>query len=112
MTQRPPHDYSSWPQDKKNEFCAAEAKSWRNATRGSNGLGEQETTGEGVSLDDFSAYMPAHSYIFTPSREMWPSASVNGRIPPVPLLDKKGNPAIKKQCPPVRGSTSTSRLSK
>src|ERR1700730_12574875 len=89
-----PPDYGSWPQDKKNEFCAAEAKSWRNATRGSNGLGEQETTSEGVSLDDFSAYMPTHSYIFTPSGDMWPSTSVNGRIPPVPLLDKKGNPVL------------------
>jgi hypothetical protein len=27
--------------------------------------------------------MPTHSYIFTPSREMWPAASVNARIPPV-----------------------------
>ena len=35
---------------------------------------------EGVSLDDFNAYMPTHSYIFTPSREMWPAASVNARI--------------------------------
>jgi hypothetical protein len=67
----------------------------RNAKRG-NGLGEQEATGEGVSLDDFSAYMPAHSYIFKPSREMWPSTSVNARIPPVPLLDKKMNPVLDK----------------
>ena len=74
----PPPDYGSWPQDKKNEFCAAEAKAWHG-----NGLGEQEATGEGVSLDDFSAYMPTHSYIFTPSREMWPAASVNARIPPI-----------------------------
>jgi hypothetical protein len=49
---------------------------------------------EGVSLDDFSAYMPAHSYIFTPSREMWPAASVNARIFPVPLLNKKGEPVL------------------
>jgi hypothetical protein len=38
---------------------------------------------EGVSLDDFNAYMPTHSYIFTPAREMWPAASVNARIPPI-----------------------------
>ena len=80
---RAPPDYESWPQNKKNEFCAAEAKDWRNATRGK-GLGEQEAPGEGVSLDDFNAYMPAHSYIFTPSREMWPAATVNARISPVP----------------------------
>jgi hypothetical protein len=40
-----PPDYETWPQDKKNKFCAAEAKAYRNATRG-NGLGEQEATGE------------------------------------------------------------------
>ena len=39
--------------------------------------------GEGVSLDDFWAYMPMHSYIFAPTGEMWPSPSVNSRIPPV-----------------------------
>jgi hypothetical protein len=36
-----------------------------------------------VSLDDFYAYMPMHSYIFAPTREMWPGASVNARIPPI-----------------------------
>ncbi|MCS3497483.1 hypothetical protein M2189_003558 [Bradyrhizobium japonicum] len=39
-----------------------------------------------VTLDDFFAYMPAHNYIYTPSREMWPGASINARIPPVPLI--------------------------
>jgi hypothetical protein len=54
---------------------------------------------EGVTLNDFRAYMPMHSYIYTPCREMWPAASVNARVPPVPLiidgapvLDDKGKP--------------------
>jgi hypothetical protein len=42
-----------------------------------------ELPAEGVLLNDFYAYMPMHSYIFAPSREMWPAASVNSRIPPV-----------------------------
>jgi Family of unknown function (DUF5906) len=41
-----------------------------------------------VSLEDFHAYMPAHSYIFVPSREMWPASSVNARIPPIPNGEK------------------------
>ena len=45
---------------------------------------------DGVTLDDFCSYMPAHSYIFTPSRELWPASSVNARVPPVQL--KKGKP--------------------
>lgn len=52
----------------------------------------------GVRLTDFYAYMPSHSYIFAPSGEFWPAASVNSRIPPIlmtgvsgqPILDDKG----------------------
>jgi hypothetical protein len=51
---------------------------------------------EGVSLDDFNAYMPMHSYIFTPAREMWPAASVNARISPVSLFDRNRQPALDK----------------
>jgi hypothetical protein len=32
---------------------------------------ETETAVEGVSVEDFYAYMPMHSYIYTPTREMW-----------------------------------------
>lgn len=34
----------------------------------------------GVALDDFFAYMPTHSYLFAPTRELWPAPSVNARI--------------------------------
>lgn len=47
---------------------------------------------EGVGLDDFFAYMPMHNYIFIPCRTPWPAASVNARIPPVPLFDASGTP--------------------
>ena len=45
---------------------------------------EAATDGEGVNLDDFHAVMPLHSYIYAPTREMWPAASVNARIPRSP----------------------------
>ena len=46
----------------------------------------------GVKLKDFYAYMPLHNYIFAPSREPWPAASVNARIPPVVIgIDKDGD---------------------
>ncbi len=42
-----------------------------------------------LSLDNFYAYMPMHQYIFVPSREMWPSSSVNARLqPPVGAAEK------------------------
>jgi hypothetical protein len=55
-------------------------------------LTEPETEGRGVTIDDFVAYMPMHSYIFTPCREIWVGASVNARLPRMPLLDKHGQP--------------------
>jgi Family of unknown function (DUF5906) len=42
----------------------------------------------GVSVGDFYAYMPMHSYLFAPTREPWPASSVNARVPPVPAGDK------------------------
>jgi hypothetical protein len=38
---------------------------------------------ESVTLNDFVAYLPQHLYIYIPTRETWPAASVNGRIPSV-----------------------------
>jgi hypothetical protein len=46
---------------------------------------DEGAAAEGVTLDNFHAYMPQHGYIFAPTREMWPSASVNARIPPISI---------------------------
>jgi hypothetical protein len=48
--------------------------------------------GVGVTIDDFVAYMPTGVYIFTPCRETWIGKSVNARLPPMPVLNKQGNP--------------------
>jgi hypothetical protein len=58
-------------------------------------LAEDEAFPSGVTLEDFYALMPTHSYIFAPSRELWPAASVNSRLPPFPIDDKKSIPASK-----------------
>jgi hypothetical protein len=44
----------------------------------------------GVQLEDFFAYMPQHCYIFAPSRELWPAASVNARL--APIIGPDGKP--------------------
>jgi hypothetical protein len=49
-----------------------------------------------ISVDDFWAYMPMHSYIYAPTRDMWPSSSVNARIPPIALLDANGDQVLDK----------------
>jgi hypothetical protein len=50
------------------------------------------TEGSGVTIDDFVAYMPAHTYIFKPCREPWPPASIDARLPRMVVLDSKGRP--------------------
>jgi hypothetical protein len=53
-----------------------------------------DAEGRGVTIDDFVAYMPMHSYIFTPCREIWAGASVNARLPRVAVLDQRGQPKL------------------
>lgn len=47
-----------------------------------------------LKLTDFHAYMPSHQYIFAPSGEFWPAASVNSRIPAIPRVDRDGNSLV------------------
>jgi hypothetical protein len=47
----------------------------------------------GVSLEEFWAYMIAHRYIFAPTGETWPAASVNARIAPLRVGRRKRIPA-------------------
>jgi hypothetical protein len=48
-----------------------------------------EPSAPGVTLNDFYAHMPSHSYIFAPTGKFWPAASVNSRIPPIAGEDEK-----------------------
>jgi hypothetical protein len=47
------------------------------------------SSGINITVNDFHAFMPMHQYVFAPSGDMWPSASVNSRIPPVKDDDKE-----------------------
>ena len=69
---------------------------------------DEDAAAEGVTLDNFHAYMPMHNYIFAPTREMWPAGSVNARIPPV----RSPRTARRRPSPPARGSTRTGRSSR
>jgi hypothetical protein len=60
-----------------------------------------------VSTDDFWAYMPMHTYIYAPACDMWPSASVNARIPPITLLDANGDPVLNEDGKPIKIKAST-----
>ena len=60
-----------------------------------------------TSVDDFVAYLPAHNYIFLPTREPWPASSVDSQLPPVPELGKDGNAVLDKKGKPLRTPTHT-----
>ena len=54
----------------------------------------EKTLASGVTLKDFYAYMPKHQYIFVPTGEMWPAASINARLPKIPIVKKDGTQAL------------------
>lgn len=39
-----------------------------------------------VTYEDFFSYMVEHRYIFVPTGDLWPAASVNARLPKKPLI--------------------------
>jgi hypothetical protein len=51
---------------------------------------------DGVSVDDFHAYMPMHAYIFIPTGELWPASSIDSRFPRQQLVDRNGRPMVDK----------------
>ena len=53
-----------------------------------------------MSLDDFLAHLPNHTYIFTPTGAFWNMTGVNACLPRVPVLDAKGKPVLEKNGEP------------
>jgi hypothetical protein len=70
-------------------------------------IAEPSPEGGGVTIEDFVAYMPGHTYIFTPCREIWPGASVNARLGRVPVLGKTGKPRRDRNGNPLTTPAST-----
>jgi hypothetical protein len=62
--------------------------------------------GIGVTIDDFAAFMPSHTYIFMPCCEIWTAASVNSRCAPMPVLNKNGTPRLDGDGKPMKISAS------
>jgi hypothetical protein len=57
--------------------------------------------GIGVTIDDFVAYMPSHTYIFMPCCEIWTAKSIDARLNRVPVLNKNGSPRRNKNGKPM-----------
>ena len=90
-------DTASWCREKGEVNGQRELRrAWDNAQPAATGK-----PSDGVTLDDFHAYLPMHCYIYTPTRAMWPATSVNSQIPPVPLVNKDGTPKLDDKGKPV-----------
>ena len=78
-------------------FAGEAARAFGKPDKGENNNGTGSSGGSGgygVTVDDFYAYMPNHSYIFVPTREMWRGSSINSRLPRVLLKKKDGTPVV------------------
>lgn len=68
------------------EIRAADPRRQRHSRRAQP---REELHEERYGVEDFYAYLPGHQYIFVRTRELWPAASVNSRVPPVTGEDGK-----------------------
>jgi hypothetical protein len=41
--------------------------------------------------------MPKHLYIFAPTGDLWPAASLDARLPKIPIVDARGQPVLDKK---------------
>jgi hypothetical protein len=55
----------------------------RGEQQGNSGAPPPKQLPDGVTIEDFHAYLSQHLYIFTPTRELWPQASLNAVLPKV-----------------------------
>src|SRR5262249_5197406 len=47
-----------------------------------------------LTFDDLCSYAPSRACIYLPCKTMWPNASVDDRLPPMPLLKPDGSPVL------------------
>jgi hypothetical protein len=47
-----------------------------------------------LSFEDLCSYAPSRCCIYRPCKTMWPNASIDDRLPPMPLIDANGNPVL------------------
>lgn len=56
---------------------------------------------EGATMDDFYSHLPTHSYIFVPTRALWPIGAINACLEWIPQLDANGEQVVNRLGNPV-----------
>jgi len=54
-----------------------------------------DTLPSSCTFEDFVSYAPSRMCIYLPCKTMWPNASIDDRLPPMPLLKPAGTPILK-----------------
>jgi hypothetical protein len=96
----PKQDIIDWAKrggtvEQLHKLIVQQAKPWTSRAKPEQQAADRKTEAteaavEVISVESFYAYMPMHNYIYVPTREPWPAASVNARLAPMPVLDSKG----------------------
>src|SRR5262249_13985619 len=60
----------------------------------SNSQPPDDTLPPSATFEDFASCGPSRMCIYRPCKTMWPNASIDDRLPPMPLLDPRGNPVL------------------
>ncbi len=60
-----------------------------------------------IDLENFQAFLPEHSYIYIPTRDLWPSVAVNAVVPSVPIFNLDGSPRLDDRGEQVRMTATT-----
>jgi hypothetical protein len=55
-----------------------------------------------LPVGDFVAHMSTKKFIYMPTGDLWPAASVDARVPPCEVVDSSGNPILKSTGEPLR----------
>lgn len=58
-----------------------------------------------IQVGDFIAYLPMHSYIYIPTRDLWAAVAVNSQLPPLPVLKEDGTRAVGPETKDKSGAT-------
>jgi len=115
----PKEDIVDWAKhdgtvEQLHDLIRREAKPWTARAKPEQQAEDDKTEAteavvKGISVENFYAYMPMHSYIYVPTREPWPTASVNARLPPMPVLDDKGKQKLDDKGPRIYFSKQMAR---
>jgi hypothetical protein len=55
-----------------------------------------------IDRENFQAFLPQHSYIYIPTRDLWPAVTVNAVLPSVPIFNLDGSPRLDSRLEQVR----------